>query len=262
MAYSQEIGYSWGVAAALSNLGILQSVSGNWQAAYNSIKRSLDLRQKMGDVDGVAITNHNLGQLVRGLGDVVQAELYYRDSLAVSRPFQMNWHAANSYVGLAQSLLGQDKIDEASEALQESFRLAQEINAPDVIAEAYCTLAEIQLARDQLVEAEENAQKAVKLASQIGVSPLLATSWRLTAASLLRQGQIPKAKQALKVAWKALEDGPDKIEDGRLHAQAMLVALAAKELEEAREHRNAAGQVFTLLGAARDLSILESVEIQ
>ncbi len=133
MTYWQEIGYSWGVAAALSNLGILESVSGNWQAAYNSIKRSLDLRQKMGDVDGVAITNHNLGQLVRDLGDVVQAELYYRDSLAVSRPFQMNWHAANSYVGLAQSLLYQGKIDEAAEALQESFRLAQEINAPDVI---------------------------------------------------------------------------------------------------------------------------------
>ena len=34
MAYWQEIGYSWGVAAALSNLGILESVSGNWQAAY------------------------------------------------------------------------------------------------------------------------------------------------------------------------------------------------------------------------------------
>ena len=104
----------------------------------------------MGDVDGVAITNHNLGQLVRSLGDVEQAELYYRDSLAVSRPLQMNWHAANSFVGLAQSLLCQGKIDEAFESLQEGFRLAQEINAPDVIVEAYCTQAEIQLAKDRL----------------------------------------------------------------------------------------------------------------
>ncbi len=159
MAYWQEIGYSWGVAAALSNLGILESVSGNWQAAYNSIKRSLNLRQKMGDVEGVAITNHNLGQLVRNLGDAAQAEIYYRDSLAVSRPFQMNWHAANSYVGLAQTLLYQGKIDEAYESLRESFRLAEEINAPDVTVEAFCTQAEIQLAKDELVEAEETRAK-------------------------------------------------------------------------------------------------------
>jgi predicted ATPase/class 3 adenylate cyclase len=262
MAYWQEIGYSWGVAAALSNLGILESVSGNWQAAYNSIKRSLDLRQKMGDVDGVAITNHNLGQLVRGLGDVVQAELFYRDSLAVSRPFQMNWHAANSYVGLAQSLLSQGKIVEASESLQESFRLAQEINAPDVIVEAYCTLAEIQLAKDNLLEAEESAQNAAKLASQIGVSPLLATAWRLTSASLLRQGHIEYSQQALDRAWKALEDGPDRIEDGRLHAQAILIALAINDQEQARIHRAAAEQIFKQLGAARDLSMLESIEIR
>ena len=262
MAYWQEIGYSWGVAAALSNLGILESVSGNWQAAYNSIKRSLDLRQKMGDVDGVAITNHNLGQLVRSSGDVAQAELYYRDSLAVSRPFQMNWHAANSLVGLAQSLLCQGKIDEASESLQESFRLAQEINAPDVIVEAYCTLAEIQLASDRLVEAEESAQTAAKLASQIGVSPLLATAWRLTSASLLRQGHIQNANQALESAWQALKDGPDRIEDGRLHAQAMLVALAANDQEQVQMHRNAAEQVFKQLGASRDLALLESIAFQ
>jgi tetratricopeptide (TPR) repeat protein/Cdc6-like AAA superfamily ATPase len=260
MAYWQEIGYSWGVAAALSNLGILESVSGNWQAAYNSIKRSLDLRQKMGDVEGVAITNHNLGQLVRSLGDISQAELYYRDSLAVSRPFQMNWHAANSYVGLAQSLLYQGKIDEASESLQESFRLAQEINAPDVIVEAYCTLAEIQLANNRLVEAEESAQSAARLASQIGVSPLLAIAWRLTSASMLRQGHIENARQALERAWQALEEGPDRFEDGRLHAQAMLVALAENDQEQAQRHREAAEQVFIQLGASRDLELLNSTE--
>ncbi len=261
MSYWQEIGYSWGVAAALSNLGILESVSGSWQAAYNSIKRSLDLRQKMGDVDGVAITNHNLGQLARSLGDLEQAERYYRDSLAVSRPFQMNWHAANSFVGLAQSLLLQGKINEASESLQESFRLAQEINAPDVIVEAYCTSAEILLARDQLVEAHESAQSAAKLASQIGVSPLLATAWRLTSTSLLRQGQIENARESLEKAWKALEDGPDRIEDGRLHAQAMLVALASNSPDEARKHREAAEQVFKQLGASRDLAQLQTIAI-
>jgi predicted ATPase/class 3 adenylate cyclase len=260
MDYWQEIGYSWGVAAALSNLGVLEDVSGNWQAAYNSFKRSLDLRQKMGDVEGVAITNHNLGHLVRNFGDIVLAEQYYRDSLAISRPFQMNWHAANSFVGLAQSLLCQGKIDEASESLEESLRLAQEINAPDVIVEVNCTRAEIYLAKDMLCEAEESAQSAAALASQIGVSPLLALAWRLTSASLLKQGQVENARRALEKAWKALEDGPDRIEEGRLHAQAMLIELVANDEQQAQSHRKAAEQIFKLLGASRDLSLLEAPE--
>jgi predicted ATPase/class 3 adenylate cyclase/Tfp pilus assembly protein PilF len=261
MAYWQEIGYSWGVAAALSNLGILESVSGNWQAAYNSIKRSLDLRQKMGDVDGVAITNHNLGHLLRNIGDDAQAEVHYRDSLAVSRPFQMNWHAANSFVGLAQSLLCQGKIDESAESLQEGLRLAQEINAPDVIVEAYCTKAEVQLANGELAAAEQSAQSAVKLASQIGVSTLLATAWRLTSVSLLRQGQVQAATQALGNAWQALAEGPDKLEDGRLHAQAMQVAMVCKDPEQIQLHHQAAEQAFKELGAARDLALLGTMKV-
>jgi predicted ATPase/class 3 adenylate cyclase len=262
MAYWQEIGYSWGVAAALSNLGILENASGNWQAAYNSIKRSLDLRQKMGDVDGVAITNHNLGQLVRSLGDMAQAEQYYRDSLAVSRPFQMNWHAANSYVGLAQSLLCQGQLDEASAALEEGFRLAQEINVPDVIIEAYCTEAEIWLAKNELSQAEESAHNATQLAAQIGGGPLLATAWRLTAASRLRCGELKQAGAALDTAWQALADSPDELEEGRLHAQALLIALASQSPEQAEAHRQIAERIFKHLGVTRDLALLEAAQTQ
>ncbi len=259
MDYWQDIGYSWGVAAALSNLGILESASGNWQAAYNAIKRSLDLRQKMGDVDGVAITNHNLGQLVRSLGDLAQAEMYYRDSLAVSRPFQMNRHAANSYVGLAQSLLGQGRIAEAGEALQECFRLAEEINALDIIIEAYCTRAEIDLASGQPTQAQESAQSAARLAEQIGVSQLLATTWRLTSASLLMQGNLQAAAETLQIAWQALTDGPDRLEEGRLHTVAMEIALAVQDTAEARSHAETAAEIFRDLGAVRDLAFLSKL---
>lgn len=262
MDYWQQIGYSWGVAAILSNLGILESASGRWQAAYNSIKRSLELRQKMGDVDGVAITNHNLGQLVSSLGDAAQAEIHYRDSLAISRPLQMNWHAANSYVGLAQSLLAQNRLDEAMEALDESVHLAREINAPDVIAEASCTQAEIQLVQGLVIESEESARKAATLASQIGHSPLRATAWRLTSASLLQQGRLEQAKQALEVAWEALADGSDQLESGRLHVQAMMIAAACRDIEQANAHRAEATSIFQRLSAARELARLAAIPME
>jgi predicted ATPase/class 3 adenylate cyclase len=259
MAYWQDIGYSWGVATALGNLGILEGASGNWPAAYNSFKRSLELRQKMGDVEGVATINHNLGQLASSQGDFEQAELYYRDSLAVSRPFQMNRHAANSYVNLAQTLLCQGRLDEAFDPLQECFRLAQEITAPDVTVEAFCTKAEIQLAKMELAAAEESAQSAVKLAAQIGVGSFLATAWRLTSASQLKQERPDLARQSLSKAWQALSEGQDQLEEGRLHMQAMLLAQAEHEPEQAKDHHQAAGKIFTQLGAARELAQLDAL---
>jgi predicted ATPase/class 3 adenylate cyclase len=261
MDYWQEIGYSWGFAAALSNLGILESASGNWQAAFNSIKRSLELRQKMGDVDGVAITSHNLGQIARNQGDVLQAEHYYRDSLAVSIPFQMNWHAANSFAGLAQSLLYQGKIGDASEALRDCFRLAEEINAPDVIYEAHCTSAEIFLAQEDFEESERSARNAIELAMEIDVGTLRATAWRLLSDSLLRQQRTVEACQALQKAWQAVKGGSDDIENGRLHVQSMLVAKATGDHDQAQTHCESAERIFKQLGASRDLVLLESIEL-
>lgn len=261
MDHWEEIGYSWGVAAGVGNLGILESVSGNWDAAFRLVEQSLRMRQEMGDVDGVAITNHNLGAFAREMGDMEKAEEYFRDSLAVSRPFQMNYNAATSYVGLAQSLLYQDKPAEAYEALKSGMRLADEINAPDVILEAKCAAAEIFLARGLLSEAQQHAEEAAELASQIGISPLKATACRLNAASLLRQGNPQKAEKMLEIALDALAESPNKLENGRIHAQAKLVALAQDQKELAEVHHKAASKIFIQLGAARDLKILEKHDL-
>lgn len=172
----------------------------------------------------------------------------------------MSFHAANSYVGLAQMQLYQGKVDEAVESLKESLHLAQEINAPDVIAEAYCVQTEINLAQNELAEACQSAQTAASLAVQIGVTTLVAIAWRLTSASLLRQGNCSEARAALDKAWQALEDGSEKIEDGRLHAQEVLLSLALNDPKTARDHRAAAENVFKELGAARDLVLLPVVE--
>ena len=261
MSLWQEIGYSWGVAATLSNLGILESDSGNFSAAFNSIKRSLALRQEMGDVDGVAITNHNLGHMTLDQGDAVEAESHYRNSLAISVPYQMNHHAANSLLGLAKSLLYQDKVRAAEETLREGLDLAQEINAPDVVAEAKCIDAEINITKGDFSEAETSTNFAVELASQIGISTLVVTAWRLLATSKFLQGNLERASEILDKAWLEQAEGQDLLENGRLHALGMRVSLALGDTEGAAGHRDAAVKMFTQLGAHRDLKQLDLFEL-
>jgi tetratricopeptide (TPR) repeat protein len=258
MAYWQEIGYSWGVAATMSNLGILEVSSGNWDAAFEAFQKSLKLRQQMGDVEGVAITHNNLGVLARDQGRMVEAEEYYRASLAVSRPFQMSWQSANSSMGLAQALLYQGKLDEAYEPLLDGIRIANEINARDLLVEMQRTEAEIHLARQSYARAEQIASDAARLAAEIGSFPLEASAWRVAAASLLHQGKPQEALLLLDHAWQALAQGGDELETGRTHAQARIIAARLGQPQQAETHYQAARVIFERLGAAYDLELLKT----
>ena len=70
------------------------------------------------------------------------------------------------------------------------------------------------------------------------------------------------AKQALESSLQAHKGGPDRIEAGRYHAQAVLIAMAENDQEKALWHHHSAEQVFIELGAARDLTLLESTKIK
>jgi predicted ATPase/class 3 adenylate cyclase len=260
MSCWQEIGYSWGVAATMSNLGILEVSSGNWDAAFEAFQKSLKLRQEMGDVEGVAITQNNLGSLARDQGRMAQAEEYYRASLAVSQPFQMSWQTANSLMGLAQALLYQGKLDEACEPLLSGIHIASEINARDLLVEMQRTEAEIYLAQGNYTKAEQTAREAARLAGEIGSFPLEASAWRVVAACLLQQGQPQEALKVLDHAWQALVQGGDELETGRVHAQARIIAASLGRSAVAEKHLQTAREIFTRLGAARDLDLLQTEE--
>lgn len=251
-----EIGYSWGVAVTLSNLGILEIIAGRWSDAFLSIQNSLRMRQEMGDVEGVAVSNLNLGFLTLDQGKFDTAEAYFHSSLAISRPFRISFPAANSCLGLARCLIAQGRLDEVEEVLHEGLRLAGEINARDVLSELQRTEGELLLARGQVVLALEKAQQAAELAEASGSDAFRASAMRLAARCMLLQGQAAEALQILHTARQVLEKAPDELEDARLHALSADVLIALQQPDLAQEQHQAAREVFERLGAAHDLSLL------
>ena len=87
-----------------------------------------------------------------------------------------------------------------------------------------------------------------------------AAARRLMAFSCLRRGLIAEARTALDQAWEAYSEAPDNLENGRLLALEMELAKAENNREKFDEFQIASTQVFTKLGAKRDLVLLEAVE--
>ncbi len=105
MVLREQMGYTWGVASTLGNLGILAVSAGQWNKAWSFFERCLLLQQEMGNIEGLAIAHNNLGLLAKDQGKLDLAEYHFRESLKVASPFRMIFHMANSGNGLAHVLL-------------------------------------------------------------------------------------------------------------------------------------------------------------
>ena len=186
------------------------------------------------------------------------AEGYFRDCLAVARPFQLAWHTANATMGVAQALLYQGKLRESQEMLQDGLVQAEGISARDLSSEMGRTQAEIYLARGEYGYALEAARKAASLAAEIGNRLMEAGAWRVAADCLLRKGETQEANETLRKAWEAISEADDEVETGRIHAQACAIHLAMGDDSGSLHHYQIAEEIFSRLGAARDLALLET----
>ncbi|PJF38051.1 MAG: hypothetical protein CUN55_18970, partial [Phototrophicales bacterium] len=129
MVLREQLGYTWGTANSLSNLGILAFVAGHWHKAIDFFSRSLEKREDMGDIEGIVITHNNLGLAYRGQGEFDLSEKHFRESIKLTRALKLHYHLANSLVGLAMILVWQQRFDEAFTVLNEGQEIAQSIGA-------------------------------------------------------------------------------------------------------------------------------------
>jgi tetratricopeptide (TPR) repeat protein len=77
------IGDQQGTAIIYSNLGIVHSELGNYEAAIQMHQKALEIEECIGDEPGAAQTNDNLAAVYQVMGEVGQALAYYHKSLAI-----------------------------------------------------------------------------------------------------------------------------------------------------------------------------------
>jgi tetratricopeptide (TPR) repeat protein len=257
MVLREKMGYGWGVAATLSNLGVLAIAAGDWSKGRSFLERSLALRQELGDVEGVAIAHNNLGMLLRDQGDLDQAEHHFRASLEIARPFEMFYHNANSRVGLAEVLLRQGAVDAARETADESLAQAEAIGAHDIRAEIFRLQAEIALASDTSTAARQLAIKSAVQAAETGNPSHESAAYRVLSEIEIRARNLPAAHQALSNALAMLDGKSDELEAGRVVAQRGRLYLFEGRQTEAEADLRSAKMIFMRLGAALDLARVE-----
>jgi predicted ATPase len=257
MVLREQMGYTWGVASTLANLGILAFLAGEWNKAMSYFERSLALRQEMGDVEGMTIVHNNMGLVTRDQGHLDEAEEHFRESLSLATRFEIGYHIANSGIGLAQVLLKKGEIDAARKAIDAALERIDVVGAGDLRAEAYHILAQILMAESKWDEAVVVAKRSAGMAAESGNRSLEASAWRVVSEIELDRHDARAAREALAQAQEVLADVTDELEIGRVSAQAGRIDLHEGHIAQAQEHLHAAQRIFVRLGAALDLRHVE-----
>jgi hypothetical protein len=93
--------------------------------------------------------------------------------------------------------------------------------------------------------------------AEMGNRNMEASAWRILSEIALGQDDLEAARRALDRAQQALADGTDKLEQGRIAAQAGRIDLARRAFVQAGRNLRSARETFARLGASLDLARAE-----
>ncbi|MCD4702414.1 MAG: tetratricopeptide repeat protein [Candidatus Aegiribacteria sp.] len=131
-----------GIGTMLNNLGVTYGAIGNHQAAEDIYRESLSLGQQIGDRRQIVLCRSNLASTLVNLGRYREAEKELR--IVIRELESTNWFAiSDTYLFLAEALLGQGKTKEALETVKRALSLTEDIEAPEHYAASWCTLGKI-----------------------------------------------------------------------------------------------------------------------
>lgn len=271
---------------ALNEMAVAYRAQGAFDMDRQYTQRALDVSERMGNPSDIAFILHRRGVCAFCVGEWSQARADLDQAEAMIRAIGTSWVSSYPLLGLGLLHLAQGRRDLATQYLEEASDLARHAGDLQGLRWAQIGLAERDilegqpaLARDRLeplgdrsdrqeglvtvflpllawayielgdeVHAAEIVEQALARAVAQGMRPAHVDALRSKAILATRQGQWDRAQQALDEALALVAAMHYPYSHARvLHDYGML-HLAQCNVEQAREHLEAARAILTRLG--------------
>ena len=105
----RDLGNRLGQANALSDLGVLRRVTGDYPAAAQVLEQALGIYRDLGNRDGEAGALNEKGTLHRVSGDLTSAEESHQQALELARAIASPWDEARALAGLGRCALAGER---------------------------------------------------------------------------------------------------------------------------------------------------------
>lgn len=203
---------------SLQNLGVLANIEGNLEEALRQYGRARRVFREHGDHASEALVLHNMGML---------------------RADRMEWDEANDSYSLALALFEAD----GNQAM---------------IANTLANQSEVLSARGQFAEAAQHCVMALSIYTELGDDVGRGETLRWHGRALRGAGDLAAAEGVLQQALQIAGHYRIKLLEAEVSRELFEIARAQRRVAEAESWRRRALDLFTELGATREISALES----
>jgi DNA-binding NtrC family response regulator/tetratricopeptide (TPR) repeat protein len=259
--YCERTEHKSNSANAYNNLGILLTLTGDWDRAHNALRRALSLSMEM-DERGIitAMIFDSLGDLAILRGDLEEAHAHLERAVATAEAIGKNWYTQQTYKTLARCYLEMGRPAEAITKAERALALAEKINDRQATCEATLLLAEAKLRAGDDAACAELLQKVSEEITDthidLGVAGeaqrvegLLALERRESSVAVHRFGR-----------WLSISEmNGDRYRAASAHLLMGRACTMGAQHERAAEHLNLAARAFRELGAKRALAQAEEL---
>jgi tetratricopeptide (TPR) repeat protein len=177
LTIKEELGDRPGMAATYHQLGITAQQRGRLDEADNWYRKALAIEEELGDRPSMASTYHQLGMTAQDRGQLDEADNWYRKALAIEEELGDRPGMALTYHGLGMTAQDRGRLDEADDWVRKSLAIEEELGNRPGMARLYHQAGITAQDRGQLDEADNWYRKSLAIEEELGNRPGLALSY-------------------------------------------------------------------------------------
>ncbi|MDF1515945.1 MAG: tetratricopeptide repeat protein, partial [Anaerolineae bacterium] len=239
------------LSSSLNRLGGVYFNQGKWDAAVLAVAQSLEIREQLNDLVGIARSSNNLGILMRSSGDMHGALDNYQRSLEALTRVGDTEGTAIAHTNIANVYIDLGEWVQAEDNLQQSFAIAQRIANPTEIAQAHLNLARLYIYQKTWKQADTHLRSAISLFTQSSSAsnPNLIDAYWVQGMLNLEQHQLDEAEKSKEKCFGLLKEMTqngrrESAEWGRYEQLAGRIALSRNQATKALHHLENARAIF------------------
>ena len=180
-------------SSAYTTIGAGYWTQGNYYAALEQYKKSLEIEQRIGNKKGIANSYNNIGIIYDEVGDYPKAVEYYEKSLLIKEEISDKPGLATSYNNIGVIYDVQGDYNKALEYFNKSLAIDKELNNIGGMAETYSNIGQIYGKQGNHSQALDNYLKSVDYNIEAGNKRGLANVYNNIGNTYKRQGNYTQA---------------------------------------------------------------------
>jgi tetratricopeptide (TPR) repeat protein len=223
------------IAVVYHQLGMTAQDRGRLDEADDWYRKSLTIKEELGNRPGMALTYGELGNTAQGRRRLDEADDWHRKALTIFEELSDRPRMAGTYHQLGITAQDRGRLDEASDWYRKALTIREELGDRPHMSTDYHQLGMTAQHRGRLDEASDWYRKSLTISEKLGDRPRMAGTYHQLGITAQDRGQLDEASDWYRQSLTITEELGDRPSMTATYAQLGLLAEERGQLPLALE---------------------------